>query len=244
MSQPWQPQQQPNPPFGPQGYPGQPGQGYPPQPQGYPPQPQGYPPQPYPGHLPPGYTPQGYAQPTPGQAPLGQQPLPTNDIAAYAAPKQRGPVLLVVVAVLVLVGVIVAAAWSQQRATLNPGPNPTPTEAATPTWGMPFTMPSNSRATGHWEIVSREWSGSGVTLNVRVACDTDTCSYGFVAFPNTGSTYVEPGTTSRQPALTTGTLRAGQMASGYVFIPLERAKATLILTTSAGRQISALPIDA
>ena len=150
----------------------------------------------------------------------------------------------IVVAAAVLVGVLIAGMLLQS----TPLPTATPTSAAPAPVsqgpGLPFTMPSNASSTGRWEVLSQEWSARGVTLRVRVSCDTGTVTYGFKAFPNSGMDVVDPSPGSRTPALSTGTLRPGETASGYIFLELPRGAATLILTTSAGRQISALPITA
>lgn len=238
MSQPWQDPQQPDQRFGQSAAPGS--QGYPP------PAPTPYGQQPY-GQP---YPPQGYGQPypaaypSPGQTPLGQQPLPSNDIGRYAPPKPRGPVVAAVVGAVVLVAVLVAGFFLQGQSV---APAPTPNATAQGTSGLPgqpFIMPNNSAATGRWQVLSREWTDTGVLVQVRVSCDSETCSYGFTSFSNTGSTSVDPITSPRQPQLTRGTLQAGQSTTGWVFLPLPRGAATLILLTSAGRQISALPIAA
>lgn len=152
-----------------------------------------------------------------------------------------------IIGALVLVTVVtVGFLWPRMTASA-PTPTAAPTASRAPDSakpGLPFTMPSNADATGRWQVVSREWSDSGVLLNVRVDCDTATCSYGFMAFSNTGASSVDPTASPRKPELTTGTLRAGESATGYVFLPLPRGAAMLILTTSGGRQISALPITA
>lgn len=253
MSQPWQDPQQPDAPFGRQPVPGPP---YGPPNGQPPPPPYGAPygqPQVPPYAQPPAqawngqpqpYPPQPYVVPPTGQAPLGQQPLPTNDIGRYAPPRQTGPIVAVVAGIVVLVAVVLAGLGLQGSLTPTASPTPTPTAGASTRPGHPFQMPNNARATGRWEVLGREWLDEGVLVQVRVSCDTDVCSYGFTSFSNTGSSSVDPVSSPREPQISRGTLQAGQSASGYLFLPLPRGSATLILTTSAGRQISALPIDA
>lgn len=243
MSQPWQSPHQPNQPFGQPSSPSGPPSN---QPYGTPPYGTPTPGSPY-GTPPYGTPPDpGHGHPPAGRAPLGQQPLPTDDITRYAPPKQRGPVLAAVAGLVVLVAVVAVGLFLQRPAPV-PGPTPTPT-ASTPDRsnlpGQRFTMPSNADATGRWQVLSQEWTSEGVLVQVRVDCDTETCSYGFTSFPNTGATSVNPVASPRRPELNRGILRAGENATGYVFLPLPRGAATLILTTSAGRQISALPISA
>lgn len=192
---------------------------------------------------------QGFGQPypPPGHTPLGQQPLPSDDITRYAPPRQNGPIIAAVLGVVALL-VVVAAGLLLPRTPAAPVAAPTPS-ASTPGGvadrpGQPFIMPNNASATGRWQVVDHEWTDEGVLVQVRVACDTQTCSYGFTAFPNDGRNSVDPVTSPRQPQLSRGSLQAGQSTTGYVFLPMPRGAATLILTTSAGRAISALPIAA
>lgn len=261
MTQPWQDPRQPNQPFGPpswgQAPPNQPPSGPGPQqpPYGTPPygtqpygsQTHGTPPYgtpPY-GTQPYVTQPSGYPPAPPGQQPLGQQPIPTNDIGRYAPPKSRGPIVAAIVGVVVLLAVVAAGLILKTPPAApveTPAPSAPATQADRP--GHPFIMPSNSAATGRWQVVGREWTDQGVVVQVRVWCDTDTCSYGFTSFANNGRDPVNPTTSPRQPQLGRGFLTAGNSVSGYVFLPLPRGAATLILTTSSGRQISALPIAA
>lgn len=271
MSQPWHDPQQPKPPSGsqplpgapygpPRGAPSSPPQGPygqqqapygppPPWPPGAPYGQASAPPYAHPGGqawngTPQGPAPAAYGGPPTGQAPLGQQPLPADDIGRYAPPRQTGPILAVVAGVLVLVAVVVAGLALQNPLVPAPTPTATPTAGASALPGHPFQMPNNARATGRWEVLGREWLDEGVLVQVRVACDTDVCSYGFTSFSNQGNSSVDPAPSPRQPQIGRGSLQAGQSASGYLFLPLPRGAATLILTTSAGRQVSALPIDA
>lgn len=121
-------------------------------------------------------------------------------------------------------------------------PTPRPTLASTGP-GLPFTMPGDSGASGRWEVLTEQWTSEGVQLQVRISCDSRTISYGFIAFSNASAEVYEPEPAGRRPELTTGTLHAGESVTGWLFLPLPPGDATLILTTSAGNQISALPID-
>lgn len=223
MTQPWQPPHHPNHPFG----------------GSTPPASNPYLPQAAPPGVP-------GPPPAPGYAPLGQQPLPRNDIARYEPPRQQGPVLWVALGIVVLVAVVVLGLFLQR-----PGPPPVSEVTPSPTPGRtanlpghPFTMPSNSAATGRWQIIAQQWTSEGVLLDVEVACDTEMCSYAFTSFAQNGATSVDPEPGPRSPALTKGILEAGESARGYVFLPLTRGTAMLVLTTSGGRPISALPITA
>ena len=63
------------------------------------------------------------------------------------------------------------------------------------------------------------------------------------AVANNGSEVYDPTPGGPTPELDTGRLNAGKSAEGYVRIEMPQGPATLILTTQAGRQMSALPIS-
>lgn len=174
--------------------------------------------------------------------PVGPQPSARVDIRQYAAPRASTPVLVGLVAFVVLLGVVFAGFFLKG----GPGPaasaRPSASASASSRSGMPFAMPLDPSSTGTWEILDRQWTSEGVTVHVRIAADAGRVSYAFIAFPNSGTEAVRPVPGARSPELTSGVLNAGEATAGYVFLPLKREAATLILTTSAGRQISALPI--
>ncbi|WP_040161247.1 hypothetical protein [Nigerium massiliense] len=150
------------------------------------------------------------------------------------------------IAAAVVAGIIIAATFLNRPQDIIPGSNPSsgaPAPSASGP-GMPFAMPSNPDAGGRWEILNQEWVDGGVLLDVAVYADRGLVTYGFVAFQNNGTEVLRPGASPRQPEMGTGTLVAGSTKTGWVYIPMERGSATLILTTSGGRQISALPIKA
>lgn len=198
--------------------------------------------------LPPGPSPDGRnpyggypPPPPPGQVPLGRRPLTPVDIRSYAAPKPRAGVLLALVAAAVVVGLVFAAAFLQPRPPPGSTP-PTPTTRASAQPGLPFTLPGNANVRGRWEILGQDWEPSGVTVQVRLYADQGVLSYSFVALTNNGAALVPPQPSGRDPELTRGVLQEGETVTGYVFLPLPRGPATLILRTAGLRQISALPI--
>lgn len=188
---------------------------------------------------------QQYPQTPPGQQPpqdpYAQRPV---DINAYAPPRRGGNGWWLLILGGVLLG-LVAAAFLVPRGLPAPAPAPTPsTNTSAPVGpGMPFTLPNSPSNNGRWEVVSHQWTSTGVQVHVRVHADTGRISYGFVAFANVGTSVYEPEAgAAPAPELSTGTLRAGESAEGNVFIPIPRGQSTLILTTEGGRQMSALPI--
>ena len=174
------------------------------------------------------------------QDPYGRRPV---DINAYAPPKRSGAALWFVLAAVVLAGIVLAVIFMRPAApdpAASPKPSVTSAEPSGP--GMPFTMPDSQRSSGRWEILSQEWTGGGLLLEVQVHADVGTVSYAFVAFLNSTSGVYEPTEPPLGPPLDRGTLVAGQSESGYVFLPMPRGDTTVILTTRAGQQMSALPI--
>lgn len=234
MSQP------PFPPQGPSGPQGPPGQSGPPQ-------------QPY-GH--PGYGQSGYGQPgaygqpgpygqqPQGTTPLGQQGYARVDIDSYKPPRPRGPIIGVAIAAVVLVAVVL---WGilGQGGTPAPQTTPTPTPTAAPAStlpGMPFTMPGRTSDFGRWQVVEQEWTNDGLELRIQVWADGGTISYDFAAFENNGTRTIDAAPSTRSPELRAGVLRSPASADGYVLLPVTRGDTTVILTTSGGRAVSALPV--
>lgn len=174
------------------------------------------------------------------QDPYQRRPV---DINAYAPPKRPGGMGWFIALGVLLVGVVVAVLFLRP-APPAPAPAPTPT-ATQPTAagpGMPFTSPGASGNEGRWEVLQQSWNGDSLTVRVRISADKGTVTYGFVAFSNAGVSVYDPVDGAPSPQLDTGRLSAGQSTEGYVRIDMPRGPATLILTTQAGRQMSALPI--
>lgn len=187
-------------------------------------------------------------QPWNPQQPVGAPPPQRVDIDAYRPPRTTGPVLWAVAAVVVLVAVVAAGLLSRSFER-DPAPAPAPAastpaapQASADDRGLPFTMPADPGSTGRWKILATQWYPDGVLLQVRVEAVRGTVSYGFMAFARDGEEVIEPVSSPRSPELTTGEVRAGEDATGYVFLPLPRGDGMLILTTSFGRQVSALDI--
>lgn len=191
-----------------------------------------------------------YGQPQPGQTPFGTPPPPHVDINQYAPPKQPGPMLWIILGVAVLAMVLIAGFLTSGNPLRAPAPTATPTPSTRTTIpthtnadGLPFTMPFNDEGQGRWKIVETTWNTDSVTVRVRIKAEKGSISYGFIAFTNNGEDVIDP-SPGPGPELTTGSLRAGESVEGNVTLDIPRENATLILTTSSGRQMSALPIKA
>ena len=165
------------------------------------------------------------------------------DINAYAPPKRSAGAMWFVLVGILVVGVVVGALVFRPnvplQASASPSSSVTPTAQRLP--GMPFTMP-DARDSGRWEVLAQSWEGDELTVRVKVTCDTGRISYAFMAFSNAGTDVYQPVTGAPDPEIGSGDLSAGQSIEGFLLIPMPRGASTLMLTTSLGRQMSALPI--
>ena len=177
-----------------------------------------------------------------GQDPYGRRPV---DINAYAPPRRTAGWLWFLLAGAVALGVVLGALFLRPTAPV-PAPTPTPSASAGATSadpGMPFNMPNDTASKGRWEILEQRWEGDSLVVKVRVSCDVGTVSYGFVAFSNASTEVYEPAPGAPDPEIGRGYLRFNESIDGYLRIDMPRGPATLILTTIAGSQMSALPIE-
>lgn len=218
------------------------GPGYP----GGPPPGNGYPATAYP----PGVGPAPYGQPVQGQPghdsgfdprqALGDQPPPSVSINQFAPPPNRTPLLITVVA-LVILGLVLAGGMyvnSLPKNQPSASPSPSATEPTGP--GHPFT--TTDGRTGRWEILDSTWTSEGLQLQVAVYSDEGSISFSFLAFSNGPAEVVRPTSSPKSPDLRIGTATPGAGATGYVFFPMDRGDATIILANGVGRQMSALPV--
>ena len=176
----------------------------------------------------------------PQQDPYQRRPV---DINAYAPPKRPRSARWLIALAVVVVAAVFAVVFIRPG-TSTPAPSPSasaPTDSAGP--GMPFSLPGATNSTGRWEVLSHSWeSDESLVVRVKVTADQGAITYGFVMFSNAGPQVYDPPPGAPAPELDTGRLAAGEVATGYVRFEIPRGDATLILTTQAGRQMSALPI--
>jgi hypothetical protein len=175
-------------------------------------------------------------------APLGGPSLRSVSIDEFAPPRSRLP-LLVTLVVLVVAGLIWGAtllrpAPSAPVARPSASASPTPTSTAP---GLPFVSP-DERFSGRWEIVEHHWTDSGLEVQIMVAADRGPVNYSFVAFNNAGVDPTESVPGSEQPQFSGEPIPSGQKESGWLFFAIERGPTTIILATSGGNQMSALPV--
>lgn len=176
------------------------------------------------------------------QNPYQRRPV---DINAYAPPKRPGGAGWFIGLGVAVLAIVLAVVFLRPSAP-SPVPVPSPSQSSATSAsgpGMPFTAPGVSGNEGRWEVLEQRWNGDELILRVKVSADKGTISYGFVAFSNAGTSVYKPVPGGPQPELSTGRLSAGGSAEGYVMIDMPKGPATLILTTQAGNQISALPIN-
>lgn len=226
-SQPWGSQPWGSQPWG-QQYPGQ-GQQYPGQGQPNPGQGQQYP---------------GQGQPNPDafdpRRALGEQPPAPVSIDQFRPPPNRTPLLITVVALITLLVVIAGGIYVRSLPLQEASPSPTPGRTSAGP-GQPFTTP-DGRQSGRWEILQSTWTDEGLLLQLRLYTDDENITYSFLAFANATTEVVAPSHSPESPDVRTGTITKTQPVTGYVFFPLPKGDATIILANGAGRQMSALPV--
>lgn len=176
-------------------------------------------------------------------APLGGPALRSVNIDEFAPPSSRLP-LLVTLVVLVVAALIWGATLLRPASpTAAASPSASSSPAATPSGsGMPFLSP-DERLSGRWEIVDHRWTDSGLEVEITLAADRGPVNYSFVAFNNAVVEATESTAGSEQPQFSGQPIPTGQKESGWLFFPIERGPATIILATSGGNQMSALPVS-
>ena len=179
--------------------------------------------------------------PATSAAPLGGPALTSVKIDEFAPPRSLLP--LVVTVVVLLVAALIWGATMLRPDPPAPVASSTPTASATPTTpGLPFLTP-DERYAGRWEIVEHHWTDSGLEVEIRLAVDKGPFSYSFLAFENVGIQATSPSPGSGSPQFSGEPIETGEQESGWLFFPLERGPATIILATAGGNQMSALAVS-
>ncbi len=176
-----------------------------------------------------------------GANPLGGPSLRPVKIEEFAPPSSRLPLLITLV-VLLVAGLIVGATMLRQgapAASASSTASPTRTAAAS---GLPFLTP-DARHAGRWEILEHRWTDSGLEVEIRISVDRGPFSYSFMAFENDGVVATNPDPGSQPPQFSGLPIATGAQESGWLFFPLDRGPATIILATAGGNQMSALPVS-
>ena len=180
--------------------------------------------------------------PTHPATPLGGPALRSVKIDEFAPPKSRLPFVLTLVVLLIAAliwgATMLRPAAPSATASASPSPSPTASSAAP---GLPFLTP-DERYAGRWEIIEQRWTDSGLEVEIRLAVDKGPVDYSFLAFENSGVDATSPTPGSQPPQFSGQPIETGQMESGWLFFPLQRGPATIILATAGGNQMSALPV--
>lgn len=203
--------------------------------------------QPYPGHAPSNpsqqqpYPPNDQGSPgfDPRQA-IGAPPPASVSINQFAPPPNRTPLLITLAALVTLVLVIGGGIYVRSLPAAEPSPSPSPSQTAAAGPGHPFSTPDERK--GRWEILDSVWTDEGLQLQIRIYSDSGTISFSFMAFSNASTEVVTPTNSPRTPDIRKGIAYFSDPVTGYVFFPMARGDATIILATGTGRQMSALPV--
>lgn len=147
--------------------------------------------------------------------------------------------LIILAALITLVLVIAGGIYVRSLPAAEPSAGPAPSRTAAAGPGHPFTTPDGQQG-GRWEILDSAWTDEGLQLQLRINSDKGSISFSFMAFANASTDLVTPTSSPRQPDISTGTASPSRSATGYVFFPMARGDATIILANGAGRQMSAL----
>lgn len=184
--------------------------------------------------------PTGSAVPLP--APLGGPALRSVKIDEFAPPRSRLP-LVVTLVVLLLAGLIWGATMLRPAAAPAPAVSASPSPSPTPTLpGLPFISQDQEYA-GRWQILEHRWTDAGLEVEIMLAVDRGPFGYSFVAFENSGIEPARPTPGSDSPRFSGRPIDSGQQETGWLFFPLERGPATIILSTEGGNQMSALAVS-
>lgn len=184
---------------------------------------------------PPAHPPSGF---DPTRA-LGEAPPQSVSINQFAPPPNRAPVIATVAALIILVLVLAVGTYLRSQPAA-PAPSPSASQTASAGPGQPFTTPTGQ--SGRWQILDQQWTDEGLQLQLRIHSDSGSITFSFLAFANATTQVVEPTASSLTPDIRIGTATPARPVTGYVFFPLPREDATIILATGSGRQMSALPV--
>lgn len=187
------------------------------------------------------WQPPGQGQRDPRQ-PFNQAAQPSVRVEQFAPqPQPRWGWIVALVVVLIAAIVIIPMQFRTPSPTPTRTPQPQASTPATPAVavnGIPF---ESGGATGFWQIDKAEWAADAVTVHMTIRVDAGTLSYSFFSFDNTASSVYDPDY-SAPGSLRPGLVAAGSSASGTVRFDVKPGPITVILATSAGRQITALLI--
>jgi hypothetical protein len=159
---------------------------------------------------------------------------------------QSAPLWLPIVIGLVIVAIIAGLVWFGTRpAKPSTGPTPTATTPSPPecpapsgAQSIPFVA-SVYNAKGCWYIMDYSWDATGVTLTCQLTVESGTLKFGWTALDNTSSDQFAP---TKASTLRSGSVAAGDTATGTVRFDKNQGDTEIILTDARGIQITALGI--
>lgn len=170
---------------------------------------------------------------------LGEAPPARVSINEFRPPPNRTPLLITIAGLITLVLVIAGGIYVRSLPEQQPSASPTPSQTSAGP-GQPFETSDGRK--GRWEIMESTWTDEGLQLQVRVYADDDNITFSFLAFANATTEVVAPSHSPESPDIRVGTATKTQPVTGFVFFPMPRGDATIILANGAGRQMSALAV--
>ncbi len=149
--------------------------------------------------------------------------------------------LITIATLIALVLVIGGGIYIRSLPANEPTASASPSRSAAAGPGQPFTTPDGRQA-GRWEILDSTWTDEGLQLRLRIHSDDGSIGFSFMAFSNASTDVVRPTSSPLNPDIRTGVASVQQPVTGYVFFPMSRGDATIILANGGGRQMSALTV--
>lgn len=198
------------------------------------------------------WSPQSYrdAQGRDPRQPFGKAPAPETPtgIDQFEAPRGANKKTLGLVAgiVAVIVGLVLILQFTGGFSRTEPVTSPTPSSQSEqgrspePVATGGTSIPFEGNGTGVFEILSQTWSDEGLKVEYRITLDEGQGERSFSLYMFTNDTLEVADPVAYELA----TAASGEPFTGTVEFPVDQAASTLVLASSFGAALTALPIPA
>lgn len=198
------------------------------------------------------WSPQNYRD-APGRdprQPFGQSagpPPAAPDIDQFEPPRQanRKTLWLGIGIVAAIVALVLVLQFMGGFTASDPAASPTPSAQSGEQGSVPepvatggTSIPFEGNGKGLFEIVSQEWADGGLRIQYRITLDEDQGERSFALYMFTNATLEVADPVNYELA----TARSGEPFTGTVEFAVDRAQSTLVLASSFGTALTALPI--